>query len=310
MIENYEILNLLEEIQDFVPRKLTEKTFLDLFHLPQMIKFLNNSNVPMTLTATNITDFILTNSNREPGSTNKSLIIESKISSLHSLSTITSNPSSKDSRYVHDDINSINRTMRSIESVASKGGKGIGTKSRSNLDEKISSRRASVESIASKGSKGSKGSKDVGMKSRSNLDEKISSRRASIASSTNQSINSSFNKKVSYSHSLSSGLPSSKNTGLGGDPSNKELNVIKWSDLYTDELAKLFVQLMPYSIIPPKPVLGKEAPNTSLKEVSHSSSECVLLSSILSIILSSIESKLFLRKVWVQFKEGCQDIQL
>ena len=239
-----------------------------------MIKFLNNSNVPMTLTATNITDFILTNSNREPGSTNKSLVIESKISSLHSLSTITSNPSSKNSGYVPDDINSINRSMRSIESAASKGSKG------------------------------------VGIKSRSNVDEKNSSRRASIASSTNQSINSSLYKKVSYCHSLSSGLPSSKNTGLGGELANKELNAIKWSDVYMDELAKLFVQLMPYSITPPKPVLGREALNTSLKEVPHSSSECILLSSILSITLSSTESKLCLRKVWIQFKEGCQDIQL
>ena len=61
-------------------------------------------------------------------------------------------------------------------------------------------------------------------------------------------------------------------------------NVINSIDFYGETIAELFAKLGPHAKTPPRPIFNKETRSPILKEVSFSSSEYIIISSVLSKI--------------------------
>ena len=61
-----------------------------------------------------------------------------------------------------------------------------------------------------------------------------------------------------------------------------EPNVINWTYFYGETIAELFAKLDPHAKTPPRPIFNKETRSPILKEVSLSSSEYIIISSVLS----------------------------
>jgi len=88
-IEDKKVWKLLQEINDFIPRKLTSKTFLDLFYLPQTRNFIGQHNIPLDTTPIKSESVLNSSVRYSEKALNQSLSTGNKSSGLHSLSTIT-----------------------------------------------------------------------------------------------------------------------------------------------------------------------------------------------------------------------------
>lgn len=243
------VWKLIQEITDFIPRKLTEQSFLDLFALPQTKEFLTEFkiNANMEYTIPRLSDIFPNNSQQIYDMIpDRSFTTDIKSSTLHSLSPITDNPLL---------LNTEKQSSKSNQSRSS-----VGNSSKNLLRDRAS-------------------------KSRLSIDSKPSNISGSGTDSSYQTINESMLKKALYGHSLITDSSLTNKSSLTGE-SNNDYGAVQWDELYGKDLANLFGQLLPYSVTPPRPIFGKETQMTILKELVLPSSEYTLLSSLLGKFLS------------------------
>ena len=244
-IENKKVWKLLQEIDDFIPKKLTVKTFLDLFNLPQTKDFITQNEIPLDFTPLKSESMINSSVRYSEKAVNQSsLSIGNKSSGLHSLSSVTNTGLSPSKN--NEILKPFSRKDRESISV-----------NQSSLPEsrETQSRMSVVEKEGEFGG---------------------------IDMSSHLLNESSIHKPLGHHHSLS--LDTSYDMRTSFDDPNLAINytIVKWNDLYGGGLGELFRQLMSYSLTPPKPIMGKEVQNVILKEVSAPSTENSLMSSILA----------------------------
>jgi len=238
---------IINEITDFIPRKVTEKSFMDLLILPQIKTLLSQFNIILNSNPPRL-GRLSTHNLRAGG--NQLISTDKKNSSLHSFSVISSSgisPREEKSRNSHHHL------LQSRESTG-------------NLSNKLMI--------------------DTGLANKFDKNPTLKDHNDSFASILNTSYQTSSHEpgsqKAGYFHSLTS-----SNTSCTNKTTSEEVEflhsytVMKWEDVYGKELSELFGQLLPYAVTPPKPIVDKEINSSLRKEIPTSSSEYMLLSRIL-----------------------------
>ncbi len=236
-LEDKSFWRLLQEINDFIPRKLTLRSFLELFNLQQTKDFLlqNGIQVERTPSYSERLANHTTRSERNPF-----ISTGVKSSTLHSLSSLKNS------------------------SCLSQG------------DEKLKfTFQKDVISLPDE--------QEIPRESLANIYEEENEKIIQQGNSQRNSHHSIelLEPKTSHSNLDSSYISSSKQS-FSEDPSLlKKYTLVNWCDVYGSGLGELFNQLLPYSLTPPKPILGKETHKVILKDILKESSEFSLLSSVL-----------------------------
>ncbi len=240
---------IINEITDFIPRKVTEQSFTDLLILPQIKSFLSQFNISIQ-------------SNRpKPGRL-----------STHN-SRRTAGPVERKNQFISTDKK--NETLHSFSVISSSGVSPREEKSRSNHQHILQSREST-------GNLTNQLMIDTGLANKFDKNPHNESFASILNTSYQTSSHEPGSQKAGYFHSLTSSNTSCTNkTSAEEAEFLNSYTVMKWEDVYGKELSELFGQLLPYAVTPPKPIVDKEINSSLRKEIPPTSSEYMLLSRIL-----------------------------
>lgn len=235
------VWKLVQEIKDFMPRKLSEKGFLDLFDLSQTKEFLACFNGSVAADMTMPLEFSPGHLNQSPElERNRSFSIDKNDSTLRSFSAITNNELSPVQSRLND------------KSISHAGDHSF------QLNRSIDAHNRS----------------SLGHRDNNCVLDQIGEHGQHLANNTSL-------RKSNYYHSLSSDTTDTQKHMYESSDPVKDSTPVQWNVIYGNEVAEFFAKLLPYSLTPPRPVIGKETQNTMIKEIMPSTLEHLLLSTIL-----------------------------
>lgn len=244
---------LFDEIEDFVPRKITEKSFVDLFHLPRIKEFLLDLGVPLNYQTARFAGI-------------------SKHTEVEVLDIDYDQP--EKSPQTND-----KRSTRSRENFGERNKQkrqGSVGKSGSKFDQDNSIHSISMITNAESFIKPSE--TDI-----PNIRHKRQSLDTTLNLSKLDDIPPSSKKKNYFRHSLTeSDFKNMQKASPKDNQEHEQIVKLSLKDLIGTTAGSSYHQLTQYAMTPPRPIFNKDPQPNILKDVVPNSSEFNLISNILS----------------------------
>ena len=242
-LENYD--ELMNNIKEFVPLKVTEQTFLDIFQLPKVTEFFAKHGVQISFQTARFTGLL-------PFSTEKR----------------TADFSGQ--RKVRDHADELTHQPNSFELKAEDLRYESARKS-TNVQSSPVILRNKRDSTTTQALQASQYS---GTRSYRAMDSKRKTSRDYMSGGDNCDEQ----KKSRICHSLSTGMVTQRNEFDSEDP----VAPFTLADLYDPTAAQLFEMLCQYALTPPRPIISKESNQIMLKDLAPSAHDFQLLAKLLS----------------------------
>lgn len=242
---------LLNEIKDYIPAKITEQTYLDVFQIPMMTEFLSRHNVLINFQTARFTGFF------SSGSRIFQKTREHLSASNHHIEQ-QSFMNQSDSQFELSNL----KIATHGASLHEQSFQFLGTNTKEHRLERPFN--CSFPS-ASPARDQDRARKLEGTRRKRMMGSDLSGGRHSEASE---------NKKSRFMHSLSTELATESNFEAG--------NEIHFNDIYHPKASSLLEALYQYAVTPPRPIFCKESTQNLLKNLVPSTTEFQILSKILS----------------------------
>ena len=243
--------NALKDINDFIPKKITEQVFLDIFQIPKLIEFFSQHSINLNLQTARFAGLFGSTPQHSGSNTiktcNNSKINEENNFSIHNISIVSQNA---------ENLNTNDSFSKMVE------------KNLLDCNKENTTKRALITRTSS----------------RHDLETN------KYANNTNNGSESkryskyfhSLNNSEITTHQDSFHQSRLKNTAHAELKTNSFENPYYLEELYIKDSALDFQKLLPYSTTPPRPIFNKESHAVIIKDLVQSHAEYGLLLSLLS----------------------------